>query len=134
MRRNHIKQLSPVVPLLILVSLESSVQALRVNDSLSTNHSFREAEMYKKTLVRRINQCVVTLPCVVLFTLVFACNALIVRQQKLHGWIVLAISGSFALRFAVRFLNHLPILYLDWNNFHWTSYKVCVTFGKSLLA
>ena len=130
MRRRPIIQLSIVLAILILASSNSTAHALReMNDSPSTNHSLGDAKLDAKPLVLRINPFIITFPCILLFTLVFVCNIAIVRQQRLHIWIVLATSGSFALRFIVRFLSHPSIIHLD-SNLR-ASYQICVTFGET---
>ena len=126
-----VKKLSTVlVILMISVSLESSAEGLQVNDSSGTRRNYSEAEIYTKALVLQINLFVVTFPCVLLFTFVFVCYIGIINQQRLHGWIVLALSGSFALRFWIRFLTHLPVLFFAWE-FKTSYQEVCVTFGRS---
>ena len=77
----------------------------------------------------QINLFLVDMPCLLLFSFVFACYVAIWEEQGLHGWIVLAVTGSLALRFGVVFLTYLPILYFDWS--HTQDFtEVCVTFGN----
>ena len=105
----------------------SSLNATR----LLRRQAMAERRVYKnkRVLMERINLFLVTFPCAVLFAFVFICYIFIYKQQRLHGWIVLAITGSLFLRFGVIFLIDLPVFY-----FYWKSSKsltdLCVTYGE----
>ena len=111
--------------LLLLTSFPSLSQAEK-----STEFTEEELEKArKKWRVFQINVFLVTLPCLLIFSFVFACYVAIWKQEKLHGWIVLAITGSLTVRFGALFLADLPVLYLGWE--HWnTAQGLCVTLGE----
>ena len=114
----------------------SYCEAQSTNDSASNNDSsvdttrlLRRAYKKKKILVERINLFFVTFPCTLLFAFVFVCYIFIYKQQRLHGWIVLAITGSLCLRFGVIFLIDLPVFYFYWKSSQ-SFQGLCVTYGE----
>ena len=131
---SHSRQ-SPVVLwafLMVSIALESCCCHAQGADN-STDRSSQDGhewKMYKKkrVLVERINLFLVTLPCLLLFALVFAYYTLIYKQQRLHGWIMLAITGSLFLRFGVIFLIDLPVFYFGWSS-KISFYGLCVLYG-----
>ena len=89
----------------------------------------RRAFIKKKVITERINIFLVTFPCFVIFAFVFVCYTFIWKQQRLHGWIVLAITGSLCLRFGVIFLIDLPVFYFRWQTGKSLN-DLCVLYGE----
>ena len=73
-------------------------------DNNMTNMTETEEIVPKKFIVYKINLFLVTVPCLLLFVFVFASYVSIRQQLKLHGWTLMSITGSVALRFGVLFL------------------------------
>ena len=123
--------------LFLSIALKSCCcQARGTNNSSSnddrgpiTAQLLREELRRKLDLVDRINLFLVTVPSLVLFAFVVACYTMICKQQRLHGWIVLAVTGSFSLRFLVIFLIELPKFYFHWKP-QLSFSGLCVTYGE----
>ena len=121
--------------LFILITFELCCCHAHLTNDSSSNDTARMQRIatwrarQKVVLVARINLFLVTFPCILLFAFVFVCYTCIYKQQKLHGWIVLAITGSLFLRFWTIFLNDLPAFYFYWNS-KWSFQGYCVMLGE----
>ena len=100
--------------------------ASKSSGNMTAGEKLRATELLsqQKWHVEQIHLFLVTLPCLLLFSFVFACYVCIWKTQRLHGWIVLAITGSLALRFGVIFHMDLPKFYFHYKPF------LCVTYGE----
>ena len=82
--------------------------------------------------MEKVRVFLITFPCILLFSFVFICYLCIRRHQRLHGWIVLSITASLAVRFTVLFLIYFPHLYRGWAPYDVPA--ICAALGKYSLS